>query len=1348
MKVVLRESESGVSEVVGTILILAMTVVLFSTIIIWVSSIPTPSAQTRLDLQGTLTPIYNAGVEVGINITLLHNGGESLSPLSTVIYVQDTPAGSGTPKTDVLKLMKWHTAVAPNGLLDGTDTTWNIGERWAYTNNTMRSADRIVVTIVDTSRGTVLFTSQLTPPAGTRPPVFLNVWATQVPALSTPVPLQSGQPIYILASVMSPDNDLNPNSVYATLTMFYGSSDSCAQPQQMNDNGASGDVVAHDGIFTLWRTCINSASLSWDGALVLLNATDLKGHTTTTRFTLHITPGSGGGNNGGGGAGSGRPPNLRWNGNQGYNLFNATQWDQLGFNAKETRTFRESETVVMVVGSLTLENTFGINTFNLWDPYSGNPAQAVVYGANKAVGVGSVPSSTQAFTFNQFVNGYYVYAYRFTLNTASQTNFYVTPPNHPPYYYFASYPLAVLLTSSSGNRFSTTDTINITSNAGQMRSFPKIQTFSDSGFNTKTSTFSSTSIMYVQVQMLTVDLNSSMAGKVLFGNIMIQDFAGGLQLNRAPTNGINANLPICAPNGACSSAVQAIWSVSLPNVYRFEINLARVNQDPWVAGTQNYALILSSIKDSDESYSFASTSIMVKAPLYKLDMVTGNTEGTNSAWGTKDYAYFYQDYNGFDLWKKLRVDYCYGGTSISGVSGSGSTCPSSNSVKVAFGDFWHDGTLGVAESFNAKSGYAVEIYRRAVDATGAVVYLPAFHNVPATQCTAIATGDLTGDGIPEVVCGGANGWVWYYSNNGNWTSVAVDSPGSGQQINSVVIGDFNGDGWNDIAVAGAGGYMKYYPNLGFGRFQNSGINDNWFPVSETIVNGTIASGSYLNTYLQDGSYEQLQEGPLTMPLLTGGTVNPGMNGTPTANWTFAPAYNTATGTGQAAGGNPGAFVQVSTTFKANSVVAGYWYQPFTITGSQPFSASLSLNYEITTAAGGTGSVTLYAFVFPTCGAPPQNPTSANYVWTSGAITGTAGWTSVSGINVGSKLTNAPGSAPTSYCLKVAMYTTYGSSGNTAVGGFDNVALTWSSTPGTTSALQEYWRIGPLPTRPGTAFTFSLYGHESGGATAPDYDNFTLSYSTNVVGTDPTTGTYTTMMTVIGSSDASYMFAMPNSVSGLTIWIRAVDTNRVVGATNLDSLYVDQMLINANTPSGTTGVTLTNPGDTSTINRINTQDQNGDGYWDLAVGTTNGHVFKYMGSAGGLLTPAGALYTSTGGASVVGVAFGNFSTAYTGLNIAVAFGTTVTIIRADTGGVIMASLPAFSPSSTITAFSVGDINGDGWDDCAIGTTNGDVFLWENLGQGTSWTYAVVIDSLGAPIYSVRLGDSENSQYLGR
>ncbi len=290
-------------------------------------------------------------------------------------------------------------------------------------------------------------------------------------------------------------------------------------------------------------------------------------------------------------------------------------------------------------------------------------------------------------------------------------------------------------------------------------------------------------------------------------------------------------------------------------------------------------------------------------------------------------------------------------------------------------------------------------------------------------------------------------------------------------------------------------------------------------------------------------------------------------------------------------------------------------------------------------------------------------------------------------------------------------------------------------------------MATLPTRPGTSFTFKMTGHQAGFDQAPDYDNFTFAYSTNVVGSDPTTGTYTTMFTVNSGSDTpQYQFAMPASVSGLTVWVRVLDTNRIVGDTNMDTLFIDYMTITANTPAGTTGVTL--PGPTSNVNMIDAQDANRDGTSDLVAGTTNGNVWRYMGSPGGLLAGSGAWY-STGGTAIVGVKWGNFSTAYGMLNIAIAFGTNVRIVRGDVAStVIQNGLPAFSPSSAITAFGVGDLNGDGWDDVVIGTSSGGLFLWENLGGGTSWTFAVQVDNLGTPVYSLAIGSTTNSQYMGR
>src|SRR5438132_3939564 len=158
MKVVLREEESGISEVVGTIMILAMTVVLFSTIIIWVSSIPTPVAQGRLDIASEMDPMYNAaGSEIGVNVTLTHQGGEALQPPPTIIYVT-SQRGSNPATTDAQRLHLYNKLLAtPSGIIDGTNIVWNVGKRWEYRNLTLRSPAQIPTTTTTTWRTSVFW---------------------------------------------------------------------------------------------------------------------------------------------------------------------------------------------------------------------------------------------------------------------------------------------------------------------------------------------------------------------------------------------------------------------------------------------------------------------------------------------------------------------------------------------------------------------------------------------------------------------------------------------------------------------------------------------------------------------------------------------------------------------------------------------------------------------------------------------------------------------------------------------------------------------------------------------------------------------------------------------------------------------------------------------------------------------------------------------------------------------------------------------------------------------------------------------------------------------------------------
>lgn len=310
MKTILREESSGVSEVVGTILILAMTVTLFSTIIIWVSSFPAPQAQDRSDIASSLQPIFGAGgLVVGVNVTLTNTGGEALQPGSTVFYITDQPS-SGPSATDVATLQAFNPRLPnPSGLIDGTNGVWSTGERWLYMNQAFRPWDTITVTIVDNTRSLVVWSGQLNPAAGTRPPVFMSVWASGADTgAANPVYEHAG--FYLFAEVVSPDNNLNPNSVYATITWFYGKGVGCDVPLKMRDDGRFPDLTAGDGIFSVGGNGCMSPQYpltSWTGSVILLNATDLKGHQTQTRFVLNVLP-----SNAGGGGMSSTIPTQVW----------------------------------------------------------------------------------------------------------------------------------------------------------------------------------------------------------------------------------------------------------------------------------------------------------------------------------------------------------------------------------------------------------------------------------------------------------------------------------------------------------------------------------------------------------------------------------------------------------------------------------------------------------------------------------------------------------------------------------------------------------------------------------------------------------------------------------------------------------------------------------------------------------------------------------------------------------------------------------------------------------------------------------------------------------------------------
>src|SRR2546421_1523376 len=279
MKVILREDESGVSEVIGTILILAMTVVLFSTIIIWVTNIPTPTAQSRLDMESTMNPVMVGNAEVGVNITVRHLGGDRLQPGPTRVYVT-SQRGTSPPVTDVVLLHPYNGALSPaSGLVDGSDSVWDAGERWAYKSFSLRSTDAITITVVDLTKSTVEWRSAINASTGARPPVFVEKWADGIPTTSGIDPVNEHLGFAIYAKVVDPDNDLNSNSVYATLSIWFGTGNACEQPQKMRDDGIAPDRVAGEGIFSFFFCVLVKPplpKLNLFGGLILFYSTGQK----------------------------------------------------------------------------------------------------------------------------------------------------------------------------------------------------------------------------------------------------------------------------------------------------------------------------------------------------------------------------------------------------------------------------------------------------------------------------------------------------------------------------------------------------------------------------------------------------------------------------------------------------------------------------------------------------------------------------------------------------------------------------------------------------------------------------------------------------------------------------------------------------------------------------------------------------------------------------------------------------------------------------------------------------------------------------------------------------------------
>ena len=133
-----RKNEA-VSDIVGTVLLLGMTVALFSVLCIGVLSYPSSPSEPAVNLVGTID---------GDSLYIEHGGGEALDLDTKVIITID----------DLQPVPK----IVGDLLADeNSDNKWNIGEELVYRIDGSLGAKQVKITVVDTESNSVIMQGSL-----------------------------------------------------------------------------------------------------------------------------------------------------------------------------------------------------------------------------------------------------------------------------------------------------------------------------------------------------------------------------------------------------------------------------------------------------------------------------------------------------------------------------------------------------------------------------------------------------------------------------------------------------------------------------------------------------------------------------------------------------------------------------------------------------------------------------------------------------------------------------------------------------------------------------------------------------------------------------------------------------------------------------------------------------------------------------------------------------------------------------------------------------------------------------------------------------------------------------------
>jgi hypothetical protein len=246
-----RSRRRGVSDVVATILLLALTVTLFAGIFAFVTTFPSPPPQNNNQFQASLS--YTANLTYVTSLRILHLAGPAV-PGSGQIYLKSTTQPTAPEFANPYTVS--------SGLAGATQ--WNLGQTW---NLTFPAAERPVaygnnITVYVVANSQLLFSVILPGTAIFAPPTIVST-------LVSPTPLTKGEGFTVYATVAG---SYGINSVYVNLAAVPGGP---STPQLMMQNGQGqwyfpvpGGATSN-GTFYAFVNASNAAGQQTTGAVVI-----------------------------------------------------------------------------------------------------------------------------------------------------------------------------------------------------------------------------------------------------------------------------------------------------------------------------------------------------------------------------------------------------------------------------------------------------------------------------------------------------------------------------------------------------------------------------------------------------------------------------------------------------------------------------------------------------------------------------------------------------------------------------------------------------------------------------------------------------------------------------------------------------------------------------------------------------------------------------------------------------------------------------------------------------------------------------------------------------------------------